>query len=143
MAIDAVFIDVVILGVDARNSFTLTGGVGQQRVATKTLITTCIDYEKLRFVRMVKSGPVAILAGDNAVQVLGADIHDVVVTLSAVFMHLLFARITILERLIFPDLLIGFVVIAVHEAVFAGSEIVRDVKRPEYQECGDNANDHE
>ena len=92
---------------------------------------------------MIESWAMTVLAGDESVKILGADINLITVAFSTVLVHFLLASITVLEWLILPDVLIGFVVIAVHEAVFAGAKIVRDVKRPEQQDCGDNANDHE
>ena len=143
MTIDAVFVDVVFLGVDARYAFTLAGGVRQQRVTAQTLLATSVNDKKFWLVWMIKCGAVAIFAGNDPMQILGSNIYDVVVTFCAVFMHFLLARIAVLERLIFPEFLIGFVVIAVHETVFTRAKIIRNVKRPEQQECGDNANDHE
>ena len=92
---------------------------------------------------MIKSRAMTILAGNDAVQVLGANVHLIAVAFRTIFVHLLFACVTVFEWLILPDFLIGLVVIAVHKTVLTRAEIVRDVKRPEKQECGNNANDHE
>ena len=143
MTIDAIFINVVFIGLYARNALALTGGVRQRCVATQAETTTCVNHEKFWIIWMVESWPMAVLTGDDAMQVLSTDINHIIVAFRTIFVHLLFARVAVLERLILPDFLIGFVVIAVHEAVLAGAKIVRNVKRPEQQECGDNANDHE
>jgi hypothetical protein len=106
------------------------------------LLTRNVDNQEFWLIRVIQGRPVAILTRDDPVQVLGADIHDIIVTLSAVFMHLLLACITVLERLILPDFFVGLVVKAVHETVFTRAKIVRDIKCPEDQQCGNNANDH-
>ncbi len=142
MTIDAGLIDVMLLGVNARNALALTGRVRQQRVAAQAEIATSVNRQEFRILRMVERWPMTIFAGDDAVQVLFAEIYLFTVAFRTVFMHLLFACVTILEWLILPDFLIGHVVKAVHEAVLARTEIVRNVKRPEQQNCGDNANDH-
>ena len=118
MTINAIFIDVVFIAVDARNSLTLTGGVGEQRVAAQTEVTTTIDRQKFRIIRMIEGRSMTILTGDDPMQILGPDINHIVVAFPTVFVHLLFARVAVLERLILPDLLIGLVVVAIHEAVF-------------------------
>ena len=118
MTIDAIFINVVFIGLYARNALALTGGVRQRCVATQAETTTCVNLEKLWLIWMVESWPMAVLTGDDAMQVLSTDINHIVVTLSAVLVHFLLARVAVLERLILPDFLIGFVVVAVHEAVF-------------------------
>jgi len=143
VTIDAVFIDIVLIGVNPRNSFALTGGIWKQRMTAQTEATTSVDHQMVRFIRMLKGWSVAILTGDNAVQIFGADVNLFTMAFRAVFMHLLFPSVTVFERLILPDFLIGFVVKAVHEAVFARAKTLRHVKRPEQQNYGDNANDHE
>jgi hypothetical protein len=86
---------------------------------------------------------VTVFTWDNAMEILGPDIHHITMTFATILMHFLLSRITVLERLVFPDGLIVLVVEAVHEAVFARAKIVRNIKKPEQQNHGDNANDHE
>jgi hypothetical protein len=142
MAINTILVNIVVCRVNPWDSFSFTCCVWQQGVAAQTLFTRYVYDEKLRLVRVVQGRTVAILAGYDSVQVLGADIHDIIVAFSAVFMHFLLARVTVLERLVFPYVLIGFVVKAVHETIFTRAKIVRDIKRPEDKERGNYAYDH-
>jgi hypothetical protein len=112
-------------------------------MATQALPSTTVYDEKFRLFRVFKGWAVTVLTGDDSVKVLSANVHDVTVALSAVLVHFLFSRVTVLERLVFPKGLVVFVVITVHETVFTGAKVVRDVKHPKQQERGNDPNDHE
>jgi hypothetical protein len=142
MTVNAGCIHIVFGRVDARDALALTGGIRQQRVTTQTLLPVSDDDQGFRLFGMVKRRAVAVLAGNDSMKVLGTNIHDVAVALCTVFMHLLLPGVTILQWLVLPDFLIGLVVVAVHEAVFTGAKVVRNIKRPEQHDYGDNANDH-
>ena len=124
---------VVPFGFNAGDAFALTCRIGEVCVATQTKLPATVNIQFFWCFGMVEGRPVAVLAGDYAVQVFGTDLDLIAVALSAVFVHFLLAGITEFYGLLFPFPLVGLTVVGVHETMFPRTEIVGNIEETKYQ----------
>jgi hypothetical protein len=106
VAVNTGFIDIVFGGIDARNSFPLTGGIRQEGVAPQTNPTFPVDNQKLWLVRVLQGRSMTVFTWDNAMQILSPNFYNITMALCTIFVHFLLAGILVFERLIFPDFLV-------------------------------------
>src|ERR1039457_3478221 len=90
---------IMLLGIDTRDPFSLTSGIGQTGVTTEAKFPAPVDRELCRIIRMFQHRAVAVFTGDYAVVVLAPGLDLFPMAFAAVFMHLLFAGNTIFSRL--------------------------------------------
>jgi hypothetical protein len=102
-------------------------------VTAETKLTVAIYGQFLGVFRMVERRPVAVLAGDDAVQVFAADLDLIPVAFSAVFVQFLLAGDPVFYRLGLPFPLIGLTVEGVHETPYPGAEVVGDIEEAKHQ----------
>ncbi len=142
MAFNTIVFNVVFLRINTGDTMPLTCGIGKVCVATQTEPPTAVDGQLFRLIRVIKGRAVTILTRDNAVKVLGPNIHLVIVTLGAILVHFLLSGIAVLGWLSFRIIFCRETMVGVHESRFACSEIGRDIEQSENQNSDNDADGH-
>jgi hypothetical protein len=125
--------DIVLFGIDTGDAFALTCCIGEACVTAETKLTVAIYGQFLGVLRMVERRAVAVLAGDDAVQVFTPDLDLIPVALSAVFVQFLLAGDPVFYGLSLPLTLIGLAVEGIHETPYPGAEVFGDIEVAKHQ----------